>query len=313
MAKPTPFGINKLRTFKKPKHKASDFGGSEVLIKRCTKQIQPFRIATISWSLDDRDVLPAQDFLDTLSQINKQDQKLCDLIITAGRIVTGALNPKEILDKTGGAPVIFEMSLGKKAPWILVYFSSNKRASLKKLRFAQIVGMHNQKGKMAKLARVIAKRNGIVRFEGIGLSFVLFICGENNALNCNGKKSVIKYVPKMLGDHLMDVLGGNWIMLNPAHGPYRSKDRRTGFAKIGPYEHGRTPTLKRLVEQYRNYKDGTRSPLAVIHCNNFNKDKTITKKYASCAFGKNIKKYIKEGNKNGLQWKYVVYELTLNK
>ena len=88
---------------------------------------------------------------------------------------------------------------------------------------------------------------------------------------------------------LREVVGGPWVMLNPAHAAYFPQALPTGFGKVGVVQTGeeRTagPTLRWLVERADGYRDGTTAPVAVIHVNNYDPAHQETAGYAAVHFG----------------------------
>jgi hypothetical protein len=165
-------------------------------------------------------------------------------------------------------------------------------AALTMLRREQLVNTFDEYWAFPLLAEVIAAGAGVIRFEGSGLKLVLFICGENNVPQAATRTAFLKRTPLALrrSGALAGVFGGEWVMLNPAHRPYRrQKVRMGGFLKVGPLrlKDGRTigRTLQRLVTNRTYFRDGTQSPVAVVHVNNFDVRQPETVPYASVVFG----------------------------
>ncbi len=200
---------------------------------------------------------------------------------------------KQLAKATSGTPVLFEVSGGEHAPWIL---SIDER--LIKLRWAQVVSKYDQKLEQARLARMIAAERGLIRFQAVSSRFVLLICGENNCLNPDGKRSVIRNAPDSTGAGLQSLLN-DWVVLNPAHVPYWPQIRSRGFVKIGKDKQGAGPTLGRLIGQRRQYDDGTYAPRALIHCNNYDLKRERTLRFASRAFGTCTAGKTLDGEKGG--------------
>jgi hypothetical protein len=78
------------------------------------------------------------------------------------------------------------------------------------------------------------------------------------------------------------------VVLNPAHNPYYPQIRSTGFAKVGVVRSKKRsagPTLRWLVEAGAQFRDGSETPVAVVHVNNFFGDRPETAAYAEAAFG----------------------------
>jgi hypothetical protein len=63
------------------------------------------------------------------------------------------------------------------------------------------------------------------------------------------------------------VLKRPWIMINPAHLPYRKA--MGGIVKVAKDGYGHGPMLGLLSERITAFGDGTLPPLAVVHFNNF--------------------------------------------
>src|SRR5262249_21346052 len=140
------------------------------------------------------------------------------------------------------------------------------------------------------LARIVASGAGTIRIAGVELKLVLFICGENNLLQSSKRTSVLKAPPsdEEHRSQLSSALSGPWVVLNPAHNPYYPQALPKGFAKVGTVAMaGRSagPTLRWLVESRTRFRDGTESPVAVIHVSNFFADRTATVPFASVGFG----------------------------
>jgi hypothetical protein len=225
-----------------------------------------------------------------LKQVPKQPPP--DLLLVAGRTLE-AMPDTRALPRTA---IVFEARNGGRRSW---YLAAKARRS--RLRVDQLVYKHDNVTELGQLARLVARRGGLIQYPNISL--LLLICSENNALNTRNKSSVLR---ESRGG-LHGILGQRpWIVLNPAHNPYRSRSRPTGYAKIGPVA-GYDPTLERLVHDQWHYHDGTRAPIAVIHCNNFN-DKNWTHKVASRCFALQSHELSRAA---GPEWRYVLYELLL--
>jgi hypothetical protein len=213
----------------------------------------------------------------------------CDLLVAAGLTVNGVPSAATILEKSDGLPVLFEAKRRGVHSWLLAHRQGCDEF-LTLLRRAQVVTSFNQFDLFPGLAKIIASGAGQITFTGADLKLVLLICGENNVLNFKGKASVLKGIPNRETERkrLAEVLGGPWIVLNPAHEPYYPQIRSTGFAKVGEVRSKKSsagPTLKWLVEAETRFRDGTRSPVAVVHVNNFYSDVPKTTPFAQAVFG----------------------------
>ncbi len=128
------------------------------------------------------------------------------------------------------------------------------------------------------VALALASGEGLLLLEGLGLWFALLICGENNVFRYGPGPSVFRGKPGSA--KVPAPFEGRWLLLNPAHEPYRGGSRG-GLTKIEQVAE-KGPMLGNLVRDARRYTDGTRAPAAVIHANNFRDE--ATKRRASIVF-----------------------------
>src|SRR5205823_1311570 len=135
-----------------------------------------------------------------------------------------------------GMPVVFEAKTedGNRS-WFVAYLR-DRTPTLTMLRRTQLVNRFDEYGAFPHLAEVIAAGAGVIRFEGSSLKLVLFICGENNVPQARTRPAFLKRTPIALRRNgvLADAFSGEWIVLNPAHRPYRRQNIRSGgFLKVG--------------------------------------------------------------------------------
>jgi len=180
-----------------------------------------------------------------------------------------------------GTPVLFEVvNPDRSARWLLIHQEVQDRAEV--TRSSQIIYRSgDSEGAYGRFVREIASGHGVIRLADRGLTLVLFICGENNALRTDGRNLSAVHDPT---GGLAETLGGRWVALNPAHTPYWPQHTRRGFAKVGRIGE-RSETMARPVARRQSYGDGTNPPVAFIHANNFFAEEPKTKAYASVVFG----------------------------
>jgi len=265
---------------------STQHGGGASLGRR-TSAGQPIRIATLSWSVPEDDIWgqSARQFTTSL-EASAGDRGVCDLILCAGLPVQGSPTAKSILRSSRNTPVMFESASGA---WLLAHVAGGAEI-LTALRGEQIVARYDDWDAFPEVVDVIADGCGVLSLGDGPLNLVLFICGENNLLQSATRVSVFKSPPssQARSQELSQILGGPWIALNPAHSPYYPQNKMTGFAKVGvvgkaPNSAG--PTLRHLAQASASYRDGTTSPAAVIHVNNFFKDVPKTQQVSTVAFG----------------------------
>jgi hypothetical protein len=242
------------------------------------------RIGTLSWSVPrrDRHPLAPDEFLATLKQVLAEAQEPWDLLLAAGRTLSIEPPSEEVLARTGGSAVLFEVINpgGNSARWILAHGGTQSRTD--RLRSEQIIVRGgDDPAKYERLAADLTAGGGVIRHGGSDTSLILLICGENNALDIYGRGRSAFCRP---GPGLAGRLGGRWVALNPAHSPYWPQSKMTGFAKVGRVG-GVGETMARTVAGRGPYADGTRPPVAFVHANNFYADEPRTRAFASVAFG----------------------------
>ncbi len=273
------------------------------------------KIGTLSWSVPRRDrglLAPAQ-FLATLEQVRAKDPEPWTLLLASGRTLATEPPSDEVLARTGGAAVLFEVVNpgGSTARWVLAHGGPRARAD--RLRSEQIlVRGGDGPSTYDRLAAELAAGGGVIRIRGSETKLILLICGENNALDTYGRGRSVLCRP---GPGLADKLGGWWVALNPAHSPYWPQSKMKGFAKVGRVG-GVGETMARTVAGRGPYADGTTPPVAFVHANNFFADEPRTRAYASVAFGATGRMtpvHTEAGNVPGrdgeeIHWVYSAYE-----
>lgn len=297
--------------------------GASVALARRTPPGSPLRIGTLSWEGEEPWVQSPGELLASLTAAGTWG--VCDLIVTAGLTVYEAPAAEAVLAASGGTPVLFEAeSDGGDYAWLLVRQGNGGPAETV-VRERQLLYRSGEVADMTRLAGVIASGAGVIDFEGTDLRLVLFICGENNLLQPDAGPSVLRAVSddqQAAGPE--EVVGGTWAVLNPAHKPYLKQQIKTsGFGKIaqGTNSAGTFgPTLKRLVDGRRQFRDGTTAPVALLHVNNFSPRHPKTVPYASVCFGDTAERVIPVGDMatgevpreepgRTRQWQASVYEL----
>ena len=259
------------------------------------RQDGTIRVATLSWSLPERDDLnlTRDEFFESLASIGCQPDA-ADLILCSGCQLPGEVRPLEMLKElpqwNPRTSVLYEVVENRR---VLFHAGPGaEQARLSCLRSQQCVRHNNSDSSdYQQLFEVLASGAGLIRFEGIPVPLVLLTCGENNAIAWSGRSSILK--PQMrrplqhhqpTGNPLAQIEAfcqDQWILLNPAHRWYRNKSFRAGFGKAHPFIHPTGPRnsiLERLCAARHadgrsgarfQCKDGTTPPWAVIHCNNF--------------------------------------------
>ena len=268
-------------TFHPAKDTEQSEGAGVILCRRTPGR--HLRVAVFSWSVlagDEHSQSP-EELCDSLTGGTERCGP-CDLIVTAGLPVNAELSAKTILDSSHGFPVLFESHSGH---WLLAHQDQDE-PQITMLRRRQIVSRYDQRKAFSQLAEIIASGSGVIEFAHTDLKLVLFICGENNLLQSQNNTSVLKSGPD--GMRLLStILGHRWAVLNSAHRAYFPQIRSTGFAKVGSVGTGANsagPTLRKLVESKKVFCDGTRSPIATIHVNNYRDDKPKTQRFSAVGF-----------------------------
>jgi hypothetical protein len=281
------------------------------------------RLATLSWNLAWGQE-PVQTVADFLASVGAacQDGEENDLVLAAGKYVAACPSAADLLGVSRGAPVVFEaLAEGGTESWFIAYRREGV-PTLTMLRREQLVFTAHQYDAFPDLAEVIANGEGVIRFEGSGLTLVLFLCGENNVPQAARLASVLQEVPAHLqaDGSISRILSGEWILLNPAHRPYWPQVGHKGFLKVGyrTRKDGQVigRTLERLVTGRRRFRDGTRGPVAVVHANNFHADREATVPFASVVFGDRTERVhllseprTGEHEAGSLLWTASVYEI----
>ena len=302
--------------------------GAGVVLPRRTAAGGPLRVGTLSWNLrrQEEPEQTVEDFLESLTA-TCQNHGECDVVASSGKTVAACPVAGQVLTASGGIPVVFEaVTVEGTCSWF-VASERDGTPALTMLRREQLVNTFDEYWAFPHLAEVISAGAGVIRFEDSGLKLVLFICGENNVPQATTRTAFLKKTPLALRRRgaLAEAFSGEWIMLNPAHRPYRrQKIRRGGFLKVGPLrlKDGRTigRTLQRLVTNRTYFRDGTHSPVAVVHVNNFDVRQPETVPYASVVFADREARIRQAegptlGGTGGVEqgqaasWRYSVYEV----
>jgi hypothetical protein len=216
-----------------------------------------------------------------LDQLPGQGVDGVDLLLASGRTLLDEPAARDVLDKSSGTAVLFEVvNPNGSARWLLLHEGARDCAEV--LRSSQVLyRSRDGEGAHRRFVDEISCGHGVIRLVDRGVTFVLFICGENNALRTDGRDWSATHAPTA---GLAEMLGGRWVALNPAHTPYWPQIRTKGFAKVGRIG-GSSESMARAVARKRSYDDGTNPPAAFIHANNFFAGEPKTKAYASVAFG----------------------------
>jgi hypothetical protein len=113
------------------------------------------------------------------------------------------------------------------------------------------------------------------------------ICGENNFVK--EKKSLSKNSLFVTGNPLNGIPNfcrdENWVLINPAHGPYGQVTAVGGanYNRIGK-KSPTGPLVAGLVKRQNAYADGTHPPKAIIHVNNFKSGNNWSERQATRVF-----------------------------
>jgi hypothetical protein len=264
--------------------------GACARLHRRTPAGTPLRFGTLSWGVGQGWGQPPAEFLASVAAAAPV-WGCCDLAVAAGLTLDSLPEPEAVLAASGGTPVLFEAAGdGGNRPWLLAYDQcGTPRQSV--LRRRQLAQRFSDEEGFRLVAGAVARSAGVIDFEGASLRLVLFICGENNSLDPYGPRSVLKGAADgpTGADGLREVLGGPWVLLNPAHAGYFPHALPTGFGKVGVVKMGDDreagPTLRWLAERTKGYRDGTKAPVAVVHVNNFDPGHPQTEGYAAVSFG----------------------------
>jgi hypothetical protein len=229
------------------------------------------RIGCLSWSSardDETGSQSREELYRSLELASPHVGDDCDLVLCAGRrVVTPEPDEPEDMDRhidkrrvreaLRGAALCFEDTEWE-SQW-LVPGAHGRVAWLREFqRFAnREADTHPQH---YELAWRIGRGEGRVHFSGPDCTLVVLMCGENNLLSWGDGPSCFKGG----GASTTAALRGRWIVLNPAHTPYGLNAKKKVLGR-DDYD----PTLGRAVDPTRSLADGSKPPLAVVHCNNF--------------------------------------------
>lgn len=293
------------------------------------------RIGGLSWGTDgDLNEQSEANFLATLTLAVESHLKKCDLIVAAGLSVnmTSGIKPdlaSRVHTATRGIPVLFEVKTKDYKSWYIVHDNCITLVRLK--QFIETAEQFTKDPeRYRKFSNILNSRAGEIRFHGLDVSFVLFICGENNALEPYKYNSVIRHPD--VWNLSIPMLKNAWIVINPSHKPYGNHYRTdSGFAKVGIVKRNYRkdgkkdgeiiktinigPMLKILAERTDIYGKsienpiGTVPPKGVIHINNYTRNKRETHPYSAVGFGTPISTEIGDeieymGDDENLKWKF---------
>ena len=301
-------------------------GGGTVALPLQKKGARFLRLATLSFRTDrGHGGLSRVVLARALSTAFGARRVSADLVLAAGHSLASEPKPSTILEATDGVPVLLEVRERPEGPARWVLFAKNLPGTKAVLREEQIVQQIGSSTKaFGTLRSVLLGGKGHVVFEGTGVRAVLLICGENNALNRKNLFSVFRGRPRSEvyagssggGDPLLDE---SWLVLNPAHGAYGAiGTTRAGWGKVGSFiRKGRR--YKPLLQQWtypsgKPYRDGTRDPFAVLHCNNFTGDpRTIRLASRLFTLGRSVHANMPRhaGRSSEQDWVATVYNLPL--
>src|SRR4051794_34915682 len=95
---------------------------------------RPLRIGTLSWSVprQDRELLGPDEFLATLGHVRSQAPEPWDLLLSSGRTLSAEPPAQDVLDRTGGSAVLFEVINADQstARWVLAHGGPEPRSNL---------------------------------------------------------------------------------------------------------------------------------------------------------------------------------------
>jgi hypothetical protein len=281
----------KVRSTASPSGQRREGEGACVVLGRRSLPGSPLRLGTLSWGIGETWRQSPDEFLAAVSAAAAPIWGICDLAVAAGLTIAEMPSPSAVLSASGGTPVVFEVEgeAGER-PWLVAcnHGGVPQQVILRRRQLAQRFNDHDG---FRLVAGAVAGSAGVIEFEGVDLRLVLLICGENNSVDPYAARSVFKRLPEDPTEaaKLQAVVGGRWVMLNPAHAGYYPHALPTGFGKVGVVQTGEDrqagPTLRWLVEREDGYRDGTTAPLAVVHVNNYDRSHEQTVGYVAVSFG----------------------------
>ncbi|NMO14572.1 hypothetical protein HPC49_13590 [Pyxidicoccus fallax] len=207
-----------------------------------------------------------------------------DFWLCSGYTLSRLPDAEEVLEASGQVSVIFEVWDSKTSGFVSWFcaFRGKTKARCVLLRRGQFIfrrrDLHDEPRSVQKLARVLELGAGTIRFDGLNLTLVLLICGENNAVTALRETASKSDTPA-----LRQIVSAPWAVLNPSHHAYWPQSKMTGFAKVGRVGNA-GPTLAHHVQS------GQGSASFILHCNNYlrrdlNPDaERRTRQYASVVF-----------------------------
>lgn len=295
---------------------ADETGGRGAVLARA-RQPGALRVGTLSFGLTaDRGHgnLPPDVLFDAIARGFTRVTAAPELILTAGRTLSHTPSARDVLAASGGSPVLFEAPhRGQRASWFLAHDGQRGPERLV-LRAGQIVHSRDEEREKPdlyrRLAGTLAQGRGFLRIAH-GPTLVLLICGENNVLECCGPagRRLLRQAAGDVSGALQSRLPEPWIVLNPAHGPYR-RWSTSGFTKVARL--GRAgPTLARITHG-RILCDGCHEPVALLHCNNFSFDRRTRSLAARLFAGGRIRRPVEspqDGRSNDIEWRACLFEI----
>ncbi len=269
-----------------------------IKLGRKSAKNDPVKIGTLSWGLQGAADTQTEDSFVASLKDSSAALGSCDLIVAAGLTLDRLPDPKKVLLASKNVPVLFEAMSGKdSASWYVVRSSKGSAETLLSRSAQMVVTSADDPKNYQALGTILSAGAGVIEFEGVDQKFVLFICGENNALAYGSQKSVLIGMPKeeTRQKQTLALLGSQWVVINPSHNPYWPQAIPMGFAKVGAIKTVRGmvgPTLGHLVARSKpsrqdakdGYKDGSNPPASVIHVNNFSLKNTKTHNFAAVGF-----------------------------
>jgi hypothetical protein len=173
----------------------AEVDSSTPVLRRATSVRSGLSVATLSWDLDSFPELfvAPEIFEKALVDGRSRLSGPIDLIVSAGCQVSGTIVGDDVLSASSDVPILFEVGLEPSRPWNLLHRKDGVAQSVV-LRREQLVERFDQLPEMSALAAVVARGSGFFRFEGLAPTFLLLICGENNAVARGKGTSVLRRI-----------------------------------------------------------------------------------------------------------------------